>query len=84
MSRRRAEQIERLERDGVMAQRREELLAWFRAHPRGTAQQAILELRYSHADHMYVVADSARMDLLRGQAGAGAPAGPEQGTEGGP
>jgi hypothetical protein len=48
--------------------------------PRGTTQQAILELRYSHADHMYVVADSVRMDLLRGQAGAGTPAGPETGN----
>lgn len=83
MSRRRAEQIERLERDGVMASRREQLLAWFRAHPRGTPQQAVLELRYTHADHMYVVADSVRMDLLRGQAGAGTPAGRKQGTEGG-
>jgi hypothetical protein len=80
LSRGRAAQIERLERDGVMARRREQLRAWFQAHPRGTAQQAVRELRYTHADHMYVVADSVRWDLLREQADAGAPA--EPGTEG--
>ncbi|HTU71971.1 MAG TPA: hypothetical protein VMG38_00495 [Trebonia sp.] len=80
MSRRSADQIERLERDGVMARRREQLLAWFQANPRGTAQQAVRELRYTHAGHMYVVADSVRMDLLRGQAGTGTPMGRRPGT----
>ena len=83
MSRRRAEQIERLERNGVMASRREQLLAWFRAHPRGTPQQAVLELRYSHADHMYAVADSVRVDLLREQSADAAAAGPETRAGGG-
>jgi hypothetical protein len=82
LSQRKAEQIERLERSGVMASRlersgvmasrREQLRAWFQAHPRGTVQQALRELRYTQADHMYVVADSVRMDLLREQARAGA------------
>lgn len=79
MNRGRAAQIERLERDGVMARRREQLQAWFHAHPRGTAQQAVRELRYTYADYMYVVADSVRWDLLREQAGAGAPAEPGTG-----
>lgn len=79
MSRRKAEQIERLERNGVMASRREQLRAWFQAHPGGTVQQALRELPYTHADHMYAVADSVRMDLLREQAAAGAAAGPETG-----
>lgn len=80
MSLRKAEQIERLERNGVMASRRKQLRAWFQAHPRGTVQQALRELPYTHADHMYAVADSVGMDLLREQAAAGA-AGP--GTGGG-
>jgi len=83
VSRSKAEQIERLERDGVMASRREQLRAWFQAHPRGTAQQALRELRYTHADHMYVVADSVRMDLLREQAPPARPQNQGPGTEGG-
>jgi hypothetical protein len=67
----RAEQIARLERDGVMTRRREQLRAWFQAHPQGTAQQAVRDLRYTHADHMYVIADSVRIDLLREQAAGG-------------
>ena len=51
------------------------------SHPGGTVQQALRELPYTHADHMYAVADSVRMDLLREQAAAGASAGP--GTGGG-
>lgn len=81
MSRRKAEQIEHLERNGVMASRREQLRAWFQAHPRGTAQQALRELPCTHADHMYAVADSVRTDLLREQAAACSAAGP--GTGGG-
>ena len=76
MSQTRAVQIERLERTGVMTRRREQLRAWFQAHPRGTAQQAVRDLGYTHADHMYVIADSIRIDLTREQAAA-APGGPQ-------
>jgi hypothetical protein len=71
VSRTRAGQIERLERDGVMAARRGQPREWFQAHPRGTPEQAVRELRYTHADHMYAVADSVRVDLLREQSADG-------------
>jgi hypothetical protein len=61
------ERIERLERNGTMDRRRAELRAWFTSHPHGTALQALNELRYSHSDHMHVIADSIRMDLVRGE-----------------
>jgi hypothetical protein len=48
-----------------MDRRREELRSWFEGHPRGTPMQAVRDLGYSHRDHMYVVADSVLMDLVR-------------------
>ena len=60
------ERIERLERNGTMDRRREELRAWFGMHPRGSALQAITDLGYSYPDYMHVVADSIRIDLARG------------------
>ncbi len=36
-----------------------------RRTPRATALQAVRDLAYSHPDHMYVVADSIRIDLVR-------------------
>jgi proteasome lid subunit RPN8/RPN11 len=65
VTRREAQQIERLERSGEMKRRREQLRAWFQTHPGGPAQEALRQLGFSHPDHMYVVADSIRMDLLR-------------------
>ena len=65
MRRRDAERIERLERNGTMDRRREELRAWFTLHPHGSALQAITDLGYSYPDHMHVVADSIRIDLAR-------------------
>ncbi len=50
-----------------MDRRRVELRAWFEAHPGGSALQAIKDLGYSHPDYMYVVADSVRIDLMRGE-----------------
>jgi hypothetical protein len=60
------ERIGRLERNGTMDRRREELRAWFGMHPRGSALQAITDLGYSYRDYMHVVADSIRIDLARG------------------
>lgn len=57
------ERIERLERNGTMDKRREELRAWFALHPCGSALQAIRNFGYSHPDYMHVVADSIRADL---------------------
>lgn len=65
MTRREAQQIERLERSGEMHRRREQPRAWFETHPGGPVQEALRQLEFSHPDHMYVVADSVRMDLLR-------------------
>jgi hypothetical protein len=61
------ERIERLERNGTMDRRRAELRKWFASHPHGTALQAINALHYSYPDHMHVIADSIRMDLVRGE-----------------
>jgi hypothetical protein len=61
------ERIEHLEQNGTMDRRRAELRAWFASHPQGTALQALNELRYSHPDHMHVIADSIRIDLVRGE-----------------
>ena len=61
------ERIERLEQNGTMDRRRAELRAWFASHPHGTALQALNDLDYSHPDHMYVIADSIRMDLVRAE-----------------
>jgi hypothetical protein len=63
--RRDAERIERLERNGTMDRRREELRAWFTLHPCASALQAITDLNYSYPDYMHVVADSIRIDLAR-------------------
>jgi hypothetical protein len=60
------DRIERLERNGTMDRRREELRAWFALHPHGSALQAITDLGYSYPDYMHVVADSIRIDLVRG------------------
>jgi len=49
-----------------MDRRREEIRGWFRKHPHASTLDAIRELRYSYPDHMYVIADSIRMDLARG------------------
>jgi hypothetical protein len=59
------ERIDRLERNGTMDRRRAELRAWFASHPHGTVLQALNDLNYSHPDHMYVIANSIRMDLVR-------------------
>ena len=67
MRRRDAERIKRLERNGTMDRRREDLRAWFTLHPCGSALQAITDLGYSYPDHMHVVADSIRIDLARGK-----------------
>ena len=61
------ERIERLERNGTMDRRRDELRAWLASHPLGTALQALNDLHYSHPDHMHVIADSIRMDLVRAE-----------------
>jgi hypothetical protein len=63
MRRREAERIRRLEQNGTMNRRRCELREWFAAHPDGTPAQAVSALGYSHPDHMYVVADSIRIDI---------------------
>ena len=65
MRRSERERIERLERNGMMDRRRGELREWFEAHPQGTPLQAIRNLGYSYPDHMYVIADSIRVDLVR-------------------
>ncbi|MGH3237091.1 MAG: hypothetical protein ACRDOH_28295 [Streptosporangiaceae bacterium] len=65
MNRRELERIERLEQNGTMGKRREELKAWFESNPHGTPDRAVKELGYSHADQMLVVADSIRIDMLR-------------------
>jgi hypothetical protein len=59
------ERIERLERNGTMNRRREELRTWFGMHPQCSALQAITDLGYSYPDYMHVVADSIRIDLAR-------------------
>jgi hypothetical protein len=66
MTHRDKERIERLERNGTMDRRREELRAWFRMHPHGSAFQAITDLGYAYPDYMHVIADSIRIDLARG------------------
>jgi hypothetical protein len=63
--RRDKERIVRLEQTGAMNQRREEIRGWFENHPHASALDAIQALRYSYPDHMYVIADSIRMDLAR-------------------
>jgi hypothetical protein len=63
MRRREKERIERLERNGTMDKRREELRAWFALHPGGSALQAVRDLGYSYPDYMHVVADAIRVDL---------------------
>lgn len=65
MRQRERERICRLEQNGTMARRRDELREWFESHPRGNPLQAVRDLQYSHQDYMYVVADSVRTDLLR-------------------
>jgi hypothetical protein len=57
------ERIERLEHNGTMDKRREELRAWFALHPHGSALRAIRDFEYSYPDYMHVVADSIRVDL---------------------
>jgi hypothetical protein len=65
VTRRDQERIGRLEESGTMDRRREEIRCWFRTHPHASTLDAIRELRYSYPDHMYVIADSIRMDLAR-------------------
>lgn len=65
MTRREQQQIEQLERSGEMDRRREELRAWFETHPGGSVQEALRQFGFSHPDHMYIVGDSVRVDLLR-------------------
>jgi hypothetical protein len=71
MRRRERKRIERLEQNGTMDRRRNELRAWFANHPLGTALQAVKNLGYSHPDYMYVIADSIRIDLVRREGVAG-------------
>ena len=65
MRRRDTERIDRLEQNGTMDRRRDELRAWFSLHPQGTALQAVKDLGYSYPDYMYVVADSIYVDMRR-------------------
>ena len=65
MRHRERDRIDRLEQNGTMARRRDELREWFKSHPRGNPLQAVRDLQYSHQDYMHVVADSVRIDLLR-------------------
>jgi hypothetical protein len=57
--------IARLEASGEIERRRNELRAWFRAHPQATPADAVRELKYSYPDHMHAIADSIRIDLRR-------------------
>jgi len=45
------QRIAQLERNGTMQRRRDQLRAWFQAHPQATPEDAIRELRYSHPDY---------------------------------
>lgn len=56
----------RLECNGTMGRRRRELHEWFGVNPRATPAEAVRALGYSYADYMYAVADSVKVDLLRG------------------
>jgi hypothetical protein len=66
MRRQEAERIERLEQNGTMDRRRRELREWFNERPQATVMQAVSTLGYSHPDHMYVIADSIRIDITVG------------------
>jgi hypothetical protein len=58
--------IMRLECNGTMGHRRRELHEWFEVNPRATPAEAVRALGYSYPDHMYAIADSVKVDLLRG------------------
>jgi hypothetical protein len=60
------QRIMRLECNGTMGRRRRELHEWFEVNPRATPGQAVQALGYSYPDYMYAVADSVKVDLLRG------------------
>ena len=53
------------EASGEIERRRNELRAWFQAHPQATPADAVRELKYSYPDHMHAIADSIRIDLRR-------------------
>jgi hypothetical protein len=63
------QRIAQLERNGTMQRRRDQLRAWFQAHPLATPEDAIRELRYSHPDYMHVIADSIWNDIARAGGG---------------
>jgi hypothetical protein len=60
------QRIMRLECNGTMGRRRRELHEWFEANLRATPAEAVRALGYSYPDYMYAVADSVKVDLLRG------------------
>ena len=51
-----------------MDRRRRELHEWFELNPQATPAEAVRVLRYSYPDYMYAIADSVKIDLLRGDA----------------
>jgi hypothetical protein len=63
------QRIAQLERNGTMQRRRDQLRAWFQAHPQAGPADAVRELRYSYPDHMTVIADSIWHDMARADAG---------------
>jgi hypothetical protein len=65
-----AESIRRMEEDGTMDARREQLAGWLEEHPRcENPAQAVADLGFTFADHMNVEADSIWMDMKREREG---------------
>jgi hypothetical protein len=60
------QRITRLECNGTMGRRRRELHDWFGINPRATPAEAVRVLGYSYPDYMYAIADSVKVDLVRG------------------
>lgn len=52
-----------------MDRRREQIRRWFGTHPCASALDAVRALQYSYSDHMYIIADSIRIDLAAGRRG---------------
>ena len=65
MRARERDRIRCMEQDGTMERRRTLLRAYFATHPDAAPQQAVRALRLSYPDHMYVVADSVKLDVRR-------------------
>jgi hypothetical protein len=63
VSRREKEGIDRLERNGTMDRRREQIRRWSGTHPGASALDAVRALRYPYPDHMHIIAGSIRIDL---------------------